>query len=68
MDFESLPQLELQREAVDAAQSATLPAYALIPRRETVSVNVGGVMIGSRHPVVVQSMTCLLYTSPSPRD
>ena len=57
MDFESLPQLELQREAVDAAQSATLPAYALIPRRETVSVNVGGVMIGSRHPVVVQSMT-----------
>ena len=57
MDFESLPQLELQREAVDAAQSATLPAYARIPRRETVSVNVGGVMIGSRHPVVVQSMT-----------
>ncbi len=57
MDFESLPQLELQREAVDAAQSATLPAYALIPRRETVSVDVDGVMIGSRHPVVVQSMT-----------
>jgi (E)-4-hydroxy-3-methylbut-2-enyl-diphosphate synthase len=28
-----------------------------IKRRETVSVNVGGVMIGSRHPVVVQSMT-----------
>jgi (E)-4-hydroxy-3-methylbut-2-enyl-diphosphate synthase len=28
-----------------------------IKRRETVSVNVGGVMIGSKHPVVVQSMT-----------
>jgi (E)-4-hydroxy-3-methylbut-2-enyl-diphosphate synthase len=28
-----------------------------IKRRETVSVNVGGVMIGSRYPVVVQSMT-----------
>ena len=28
-----------------------------IKRRETVSVNVGGVMVGSKHPVVVQSMT-----------
>lgn len=28
-----------------------------IKRRETVSVNVGGVMVGSDHPVVVQSMT-----------
>ena len=28
-----------------------------IKRRETVSVNVGGVMVGSAHPVVVQSMT-----------
>jgi (E)-4-hydroxy-3-methylbut-2-enyl-diphosphate synthase len=28
-----------------------------IARRETVSVNVGGVMVGSKHPVVVQSMT-----------
>lgn len=26
-------------------------------RRETVTVDVGGVRIGSRHPVVVQSMT-----------
>ena len=26
-------------------------------RRQTVSVNVGGVMVGSAHPVVVQSMT-----------
>jgi (E)-4-hydroxy-3-methylbut-2-enyl-diphosphate synthase len=28
-----------------------------IVRRKTVSVNVGGVMVGSSHPVVVQSMT-----------
>jgi (E)-4-hydroxy-3-methylbut-2-enyl-diphosphate synthase len=28
-----------------------------IKRRETVSVNVGGVMVGSKYPVVVQSMT-----------
>jgi (E)-4-hydroxy-3-methylbut-2-enyl-diphosphate synthase len=28
-----------------------------IKRRKTVSVNVGGVMVGSQHPVVVQSMT-----------
>jgi (E)-4-hydroxy-3-methylbut-2-enyl-diphosphate synthase len=28
-----------------------------IKRRETVSVNVGGIMVGSQHPVVVQSMT-----------
>lgn len=27
------------------------------PRRQTVSVNVGGVAIGSAHPIVVQSMT-----------
>ena len=27
------------------------------PRRPSVSANVGGVLIGSRHPVVVQSMT-----------
>ncbi len=30
---------------------------ATIQRRKTVSVDVGGVMVGSRHPVVVQSMT-----------
>ena len=26
-------------------------------RRQTVSVDVGGVMVGSGHPIVVQSMT-----------
>lgn len=31
--------------------------YGIAKRRSTVSVNVGGVMIGSRHPIVVQSMT-----------
>ncbi len=30
---------------------------AVIPRRSTVSVDVGGVRIGSGHPIVVQSMT-----------
>lgn len=30
---------------------------ALIQRRKTVTVNVGGVMVGSNHPIVVQSMT-----------
>lgn len=30
---------------------------AIIQRRKTVSVDVGGVMVGSCHPVVVQSMT-----------
>src|SRR4026209_2955844 len=29
----------------------------MIDRRQTVSVDVGGVLIGSDHPVVVQSMT-----------
>jgi len=29
----------------------------VIDRRQTVSVDVGGVMIGSGHPIVVQSMT-----------
>lgn len=29
----------------------------MIPRRQTVTANVGGVLIGSAHPVVVQSMT-----------
>ncbi len=28
-----------------------------LKRRETVSVDVGGVLVGSRHPIVVQSMT-----------
>src|SRR5881227_1169405 len=28
-----------------------------LPRRKTVTVNVGGVKVGSSHPVVVQSMT-----------
>jgi (E)-4-hydroxy-3-methylbut-2-enyl-diphosphate synthase len=35
----------------------TAPAPALSPRRETVTVDVGGVLVGSAHPVVVQSMT-----------
>ena len=29
----------------------------MIERRQTVSVDVGGVLIGSGHPIVVQSMT-----------
>ncbi|GHF96551.1 4-hydroxy-3-methylbut-2-en-1-yl diphosphate synthase (flavodoxin) [Deinococcus piscis] len=52
MSFESLPQLEM-----DGVESATLPAFAAIPRRRTVSVDVGGVKMGSDHPIVVQSMT-----------
>ncbi|MFC6590871.1 flavodoxin-dependent (E)-4-hydroxy-3-methylbut-2-enyl-diphosphate synthase [Deinococcus lacus] len=52
MSFESLPQLSL-----DGVESTTLPAFAVPVRRQTVSVNVGGVMVGSAHPVVVQSMT-----------
>ncbi len=28
-----------------------------LPRRRTVAVNVGGVMVGGGHPIVVQSMT-----------
>jgi (E)-4-hydroxy-3-methylbut-2-enyl-diphosphate synthase len=35
----------------------TAPAPALSPRRGTVTVDVGGVPVGSDHPVVVQSMT-----------
>ena len=31
--------------------------YGVAPRRRTVTVDVGGVKIGSAHPVVVQSMT-----------
>ena len=35
----------------------TAPASAVAPRRKTVTVDVGGVLVGSAHPVVVQSMT-----------
>lgn len=31
--------------------------YGVAPRRQTVTVNVGGVKVGSAHPIVVQSMT-----------
>ena len=34
-----------------------LSHMALIIRRETVTVDVGGVKVGSEHPIVVQSMT-----------
>ena len=30
---------------------------AALPRRKSVAVNVGGVMVGGNHPIVVQSMT-----------
>ena len=30
---------------------------AALPRRKSVAVNIGGVMVGSSHPIVVQSMT-----------
>ena len=50
MSFDSLPALPL-----DPLPDAATP---LAPRRRpTVSVNVGGVMVGSAHPIVVQSMT-----------
>ncbi len=39
-------------EGVEVQGSAHLPG-----RRPTVSVDVGGVLVGSRHPVVVQAMT-----------
>lgn len=45
MSFDALPALPLQGEPSQAR------------RRPTVSVNVGGVMVGSAHPIVVQSMT-----------
>ena len=32
-------------------------------RRPASEVNIGGILIGDGHPVAVQSMTCLLYTS-----
>ncbi|HEX5465187.1 MAG TPA: flavodoxin-dependent (E)-4-hydroxy-3-methylbut-2-enyl-diphosphate synthase [Candidatus Limnocylindrales bacterium] len=34
-----------------------MSAGQAIPRRRTVSVDVGGVLVGSEHPIVVQSMT-----------
>lgn len=49
MSFESLPGLPLSPQG-EGAPSA-------IPRRPTVTADVGGVKIGSAHPVVVQSMT-----------
>ena len=43
-----------------------------ITRKETKAVDVGGVIVGGKKPISIQSMTntntCLLYTSPSPRD
>ena len=38
-------------------QPATSPDRLRPPRRATVSVDVGGVLVGSAHPIVVQSMT-----------
>ena len=35
----------------------TLHSSAIQPRRRTVTVSVGGVPVGSGHPIVVQSMT-----------
>ena len=37
-------------------------------RRKTKKIYVKDITIGGDSPIVIQSMTCLLYTSPSPRD
>src|SRR5207249_5846112 len=42
---------------LDARPPVTSPDSLRPRRRATVSVDVGGVLIGSAHPVVVQSMT-----------
>ena len=39
-----------------------------IHRRMTRTVMVGDVPLGSEHPIVVQSMICLLYTSDAADD
>ena len=39
-----------------------------IKRKKTKEINVGSIKVGGKNPISVQSMTCLLYTSPSPRD
>ena len=46
----------------------TPPVPTLAPRRKTHQIKVGDVLVGGDAPISVQSMTCLLYTSPSPRD
>ena len=38
-------------------RTSYIPAVAYSPRRRTVAVDVGGVKVGSPHPIVVQSMT-----------
>ncbi|MEA2519977.1 MAG: (E)-4-hydroxy-3-methylbut-2-enyl-diphosphate synthase, partial [Chloroflexota bacterium] len=45
------------RIALDARPPVTTPDSLRPRRRSTVSVDVGGVLVGSAHPVVVQSMT-----------
>jgi len=48
-------QLEIQKERVELGRVEGEPH---IPgRRQTPTVDVGGVLVGSRHPIVVQSMT-----------
>jgi len=49
-------QSEIQRERRELPVVEGDPAH-LAGRRETATVDVGGVKLGSRHPVVVQSMT-----------
>ena len=49
-----------ERGAILPRQSRILPGVMVVPfgtRRPTVTANVGGVLVGSAHPVVVQSMT-----------
>ncbi|HEY7024084.1 MAG TPA: flavodoxin-dependent (E)-4-hydroxy-3-methylbut-2-enyl-diphosphate synthase [Candidatus Limnocylindrales bacterium] len=48
-------QLDIQRERVELGRVEGEPH--LPGRRQTPTVDVGGVLVGSRHPIVVQSMT-----------
>ena len=48
-------QREIQKERVDWVGSRA--SHICPGRRQTPTVDVGGVLVGSRHPIVVQSMT-----------
>ena len=51
-------QAAIQHERLETPAPPRIEGEAHLPgRRRTVSVDVGGVKIGSRHPIVVQSMT-----------
>jgi (E)-4-hydroxy-3-methylbut-2-enyl-diphosphate synthase len=57
-ELEGSAEIERERPRTPAVGEARIEGEPHLPgRRRTVTVDVGGVKVGSRHPIVVQSMT-----------